>query len=122
MNRRGFLAALGAAMVAPDPDKLLWTPGARLISVPTQKKLIQAEFWSIWLYGDVSGFVGYKDYGVFGGDKYAADFGIGGGSLTKTSADVCADAKARLLKNPTYKRALWEAHSGSDKILGEIYA
>lgn len=34
MNRRGFLAAFGAAMVAPDPDKLLWRPGARLISIP----------------------------------------------------------------------------------------
>lgn len=34
MNRRGFLATLAAAFVAPDPERLLWVPGARLISVP----------------------------------------------------------------------------------------
>jgi hypothetical protein len=33
MNRRGFLAALSAAFVA-DPERLLWTPGAKLISIP----------------------------------------------------------------------------------------
>jgi len=33
MNRRSFLAALSAAFVA-DPERLLWRPGAKLISVP----------------------------------------------------------------------------------------
>lgn len=38
MNRRGFLTALCAAMAAPDPDKLLWKPGSRLISIPNRVK------------------------------------------------------------------------------------
>ena len=36
MNRRGFLSALlgtGAAMTL-DPERLLWRPGAKLISIP----------------------------------------------------------------------------------------
>jgi hypothetical protein len=37
MNRRGFLGALlgGAAALALDPEKLLWRPGAKLISIPS---------------------------------------------------------------------------------------
>lgn len=36
MNRRGFLSFLGAAVVVvqADPDRLVWTPGAKLISIP----------------------------------------------------------------------------------------
>lgn len=36
MNRRGFLSFLGmgAAAVAADPERLLWTPGSKLISIP----------------------------------------------------------------------------------------
>lgn len=34
LNRRGFLTALAGAFVAPDPEKLLWVPGKKLISVP----------------------------------------------------------------------------------------
>lgn len=36
MNRRGFLGALTAAVTGAvlDPEKLLWHPGAKLISVP----------------------------------------------------------------------------------------
>lgn len=36
MNRRSFIAGVGAALAgaALDPDRLLWRPGARLISVP----------------------------------------------------------------------------------------
>lgn len=38
MNRRGFLAALiGAA--AFDPEKLLWVPGKKLISIPKPRAL-----------------------------------------------------------------------------------
>lgn len=33
LNRRGFLAMLTAAFVA-DPERLLWIPGKKLISVP----------------------------------------------------------------------------------------
>jgi hypothetical protein len=34
MTRRGFLGAIAAALVAPDPEQLLWRPGAKLISIP----------------------------------------------------------------------------------------
>lgn len=36
MNRRGFLSLLGglASGAVLDPERLLWVPGARLISVP----------------------------------------------------------------------------------------
>ena len=37
MNRRGFLAVLAAA--AADPERLLWTPGAKLISIPAAPRL-----------------------------------------------------------------------------------
>lgn len=36
MNRRGFLGMLGAALAGStvDPEKLLWVPGAKTISIP----------------------------------------------------------------------------------------
>lgn len=35
ISRRHFLAALaGAFGIAQDPERLLWTPGAKLISIP----------------------------------------------------------------------------------------
>lgn len=37
MNRRGFLGALMGASL--DPERLLWTPGKKLISIPAQKKV-----------------------------------------------------------------------------------
>jgi hypothetical protein len=33
MNRRGFLATIAAALVA-DPEKLLWEPNKKFISIP----------------------------------------------------------------------------------------
>lgn len=36
MNRRGFLGVLAAACVL-DPERALWVPGARLISVPAPR-------------------------------------------------------------------------------------
>jgi len=39
MNRRGFLSALLGAVAAPmvlDPERLLWVPGAKTISIPSQ--------------------------------------------------------------------------------------
>jgi hypothetical protein len=39
MNRRGFLAALaGGAAAAADPDRLIWTPGRLLISIPPPRR------------------------------------------------------------------------------------
>lgn len=39
MRRRSFLAAIAAAFVAPDPEKLLWQPGKKLISIPSPPKV-----------------------------------------------------------------------------------
>ena len=36
MKRRNFLSMLAAAFVA-DPERLLWRPGAKLISIPPAK-------------------------------------------------------------------------------------
>jgi hypothetical protein len=37
MNRRGFLGALAGAIAGAslDPEQLLWTPGRKLISIPS---------------------------------------------------------------------------------------
>lgn len=40
MNRRLFLAALAGAFVAPGPEKLLWVPGRKLISIPKPRVTI----------------------------------------------------------------------------------
>lgn len=44
MNRRGFLAALAAAVVC-EPDRLLWEPGKRLISIPAPPKVVIPAGW-----------------------------------------------------------------------------
>lgn len=40
MRRRSFLAAIAAAFVAPDPERLLWQPGQNLISIPAAPKVV----------------------------------------------------------------------------------
>ena len=42
MTRRALLASLAAAFVS-DPERLLWKPGAKLISVPAPRVLTVAE-------------------------------------------------------------------------------
>lgn len=39
MNRRGFIGALAAAAFALDPDRALWVPGAKLISIPRPPRI-----------------------------------------------------------------------------------
>lgn len=39
MRRRSFLTAIAAAFVAPDPERLLWTPEKKLISIPAPKRV-----------------------------------------------------------------------------------
>jgi hypothetical protein len=57
-NRRGFLSALIAAGTAAaiDPDQLLWTPGKKLISIPSPPLVINGLSLRI---GDV---VSFPDY------------------------------------------------------------
>jgi hypothetical protein len=46
VNRRGFLASLaGAAAIALDPDRALWVPGAKLISVPAPSVVEHFFYW-----------------------------------------------------------------------------
>lgn len=40
MNRRGFLGALAGALTL-DPERLIWTPGAKLISIPRPRRGIE---------------------------------------------------------------------------------
>lgn len=48
MNRRGFLASLAAAFVV-DPERLLWVPGAKLVSIPKPVVSLESVFVSeIW--------------------------------------------------------------------------
>lgn len=47
MGRRGFLGALMGAPFALDPERLLWKPGAKLVSIPKS-------------VGVVGGFVSYN--------------------------------------------------------------
>ena len=47
MNRRGFLSALlgtGAALTI-DPERLLWRPGAKLISIPKPQPVGESMFF-----------------------------------------------------------------------------
>jgi len=54
MNRRAFLASLGgAAALALDPERALWVPGAKLISIPAPRVLVP-ETWVIPPGGRVS--------------------------------------------------------------------
>ena len=39
MNRRGFLAALASALVI-DPERLLWVPGWKSISIPRPSPML----------------------------------------------------------------------------------
>jgi hypothetical protein len=49
VNRRGFLGALiaGAAAAAVDPERLLWVPGRKLISIPAPRVAMVAEILRI---------------------------------------------------------------------------
>ena len=121
MNRRGFLTALCAAIAAPpDPDKLLWTPGKKLISIPSGKKLISAYLWSIMFHREknVSGHMAYQGFGLMGGEPW------GHHPLIKTNKDAVEYARNyRKFYCPTHKYVNIVAYSNSgEKYIGEIYA
>lgn len=52
MNRRGFLqrAAMGAAALLIDPERLLWTPGAKKIFIPPVKSMPLVLSAPEWVY------------------------------------------------------------------------
>ncbi len=47
MNRRGFLGAIIAGL-AFDPERLLWVPGKKLISVPKPRTTIGYLIREVW--------------------------------------------------------------------------
>ena len=51
MNRRLFLGAIASAFVA-DPERLLWTPGRKLISIPKPRGnvLLMPEIIAVEMY------------------------------------------------------------------------
>ena len=45
MNRRGFLSVLAAGLAAAvDPERAIWVPGRKLISIPKPQPLVQIYF------------------------------------------------------------------------------
>lgn len=77
MNRRSFLAAMAGAFVA-DPERLLWVPGRKLISIPKPHQLEAASYYwwpdgpiveAYWIHAD-------RIYGVprSNGAMYAISF------------------------------------------------
>ena len=72
-SRRGFLSALAGAMVL-DPEKLLWRPGAKTISIPKQMKWIRVP-----IDEEVGG--AYAAFDSDGGD-------LGTGSLIRVTYDI----------------------------------
>ncbi|MGH7182754.1 MAG: hypothetical protein ACREJN_12355 [Nitrospiraceae bacterium] len=52
MNRRGFLGALAGftAALTLDPEKLLWIPGQKLISIPSESIIDRVDIYHS--YGD----------------------------------------------------------------------
>ena len=113
MNRRGFISALCATLVAPDPDKLLWRPGARLISVPSRRKLIMANQYTIWLYANGAN------------SSAAGEHGIICDSLV-SSQYIEKIARSSLRNDTRFTRASWFAYGparwdGSEMACGEIH-
>ncbi len=45
MTRRGFLGALLGTAVSPDPERLLWVPGRKLISIPRSNVIAVSPDW-----------------------------------------------------------------------------
>jgi hypothetical protein len=49
LNRRGFLSLLGigAATAAIDPERLIWTPGRKLISIPAPRVIVRVNITDV---------------------------------------------------------------------------
>ena len=55
INRRGFFGLLAGGLVAAaDPERLLWTPGKRLISIPRPRgtQLLTVSLITDWLLAE----------------------------------------------------------------------
>lgn len=114
LNRRNFLSVLCATLVAPDPDKLLWKPGARLVSVPSGKKLIAAPAWYLYFGAqkNPSFLESYLGFGTWGLDQIPD---------ISTSEDVRRHALSEFAKlDSRYSYCSWYAADGVSTVKGEI--
>ena len=61
MNRRSFLASLAGALVV-DPERALWKPGAKLISIPRPAVVTVREFYNLKTGDKVTFYGDWKTY------------------------------------------------------------
>lgn len=66
MNRRNFLSVL-AASFALDPERLLWKPGAKLISIPKPKPVGETIWWLNANYIHIDGGAYIQEPFMYGG-------------------------------------------------------
>lgn len=82
MNRRGFLGALAAiaATATLDPERLLWVPGKKLISIPAPSPVEVFRFMELYdrggeligvkMYSNTSTRTFHRVYGELYGDRW----------------------------------------------------
>lgn len=119
LGRRGFLGLAAALLVAPDPDKLLWRPGARLISVPSDKKLITARTWLIWAQTEKNP-KGLDVYSTFADLGPLYPFRPVRVEFDSRYVQMRAEAIAAI--HPRHKYIQWTAFNGPEIVSGEIHA
>lgn len=80
MNRRSFLHSIAAAVgtISLDPEKLPWTPAAKLISVPVVRRneLIDLAFFSpgmLRVFENNARMANLIDIDFLSGDQWGAD-------------------------------------------------
>ncbi len=92
MNRRLFLSTLAAGLAGAtlDPEKLLWTPGKKLISIPAPQKLLgPLPYWYTVYYSPRSP-LGWDIHTTVSREWFA-------GAMPSTQRDT---ETGRLLSNP----------------------
>jgi hypothetical protein len=70
MNRRSFISTLlgTAASAAVDPEKLLWVPGAKTISIPKAALGLKGRYAVVVLRDEiVVGYAGVHEFNKFSG-------------------------------------------------------
>jgi len=70
IDRRGFLASIAAAFVC-DPERLLWEPGKKLISIPPAMPVGRVQFYTPGKYAVID--AGFLEFHV---DSGTLDFEV----------------------------------------------
>lgn len=99
MNRCGFLSTLAAGF-AIDPEKLLWRPGAKMISIPAAPKVHQINIHYISSIDLSTRTVVFnRDIDIKPGDFL--DFVSGGHSITVEALATMFNIQPNLLRSPS---------------------